>query len=143
MTVRENIEIHKERIARAARESGRQASDVELIAVTKTRTVEEINEAIRAGIRVIGENRVQELLEKYDSIDKSCEAHLIGQLQTNKVKYVLDKVTLIHSLDRVSLAEQINSLAEKRNMSPVKVLVEVNIGKEDTKSGILPENLTE
>ena len=114
-----------------------------MIAVTKTRTVGEINQVIEAGAEHIGENRVQELLSKYDGIDKRAHKHLIGQLQTNKVKAIIDKVELIHSLDRLSLAEEIDKLAQKRNLKPVNVLVEVNIGKETTKSGILPDNLTE
>lgn len=103
---------------------------------TKTRTPEEINFAIAQGFHLIGENRVQELLAKYDYIDKeNAEIHFIGALQTNKVKYIIDKVSMIHSLDRLSLAEEINKQA-KRIGKTMNVLCEVNVGDEDTKSGL-------
>ncbi len=132
-----------EKIEKACSASGRKTGDVELIAVTKTRSVQEINEAVGLGIKTIGENRVQELLEKYEGIDPRASIHLIGQLQTNKVKYILDKVEVIHSLDRISLAQQIDKLVEKAQMAPKKVLVEVNIGNESTKSGVSPDKLSE
>lgn len=118
-----------------------QGYPTQLIAVTKTRTVEEINEAIACGVRHIGENRVQELLEKYDKIHKDgVMVHLIGRLQTNKVKYIVDKVDLIHSVDSVRLAEEISKRAVK--IGKVQdVLVEVNLGREESKGGILKEAL--
>ena len=142
MTVKERYELIKQNVLKACAESGRKADEVEIIGVTKTRTIDEINQAIECGIRIVGENRVQELLEKYDGIDKRAQVHLIGQLQTNKVKYIIDKVSLIHSLDRVSLASELNRLGEKKKIK-VNALVEVNIGYEDTKSGVLPNKLTE
>ncbi len=143
MTIEEKYCLVKDHVNDICNKYGRNKDDVKIIAVTKTRSVDEIHQATLAGAKIIGENRVQELLEKYDNIDKNVEKHLIGQLQTNKVKYIIDKVDLIHSLDRISLAEQINKTAEIRNLSPVNVLVEVNIGYETTKSGILPNKLTE
>lgn len=116
---------------------------VKLIAVTKTVPVEAINEAISYGITAIGENRVQELVEKYNSLNKDgLEIHLIGSLQTNKVKYIIDKVDLIHSVDSIKLAEEINKRAKA--ISKVQnILVQVNISKEDTKGGILADELTD
>ena len=115
--------------------------DTELLAVTKTRTVEEINYAIQCGVRHIGENRVQELLEKYDRIEKDeLTIHLIGQLQTNKVKYIIDKVDIIHSVDSLRLAKEISKRAE--GIGKVQdVLIEVNIGGEESKGGVLPEEV--
>ena len=113
----------------------------QLLAVTKTRTVDEINYAISCGVRHIGENRVQELLEKYEHLNKEgVTIHLIGQLQTNKVKYIIDKVDLIHSVDSVRLAQEISKRAVK--IGKVQdVLVEVNVGGELTKGGVAPEDL--
>ena len=88
-----------ENVQRACDACGRSFDEVEIIAVTKTRSVQEINEAVALGIKTIGENRVQELLEKYEGLDPGVSVHLIGQLQTNKVKYIIGKVDMIHSLD--------------------------------------------
>lgn len=143
MTIQQRFLEIKDNVDKICDSCGRSSQDVKIIAVTKTRTAEEINEAINAGATIIGENRVQELLEKYDDIDKSAEIHLIGQLQTNKVKYIGDKVSLIHSLDRISLAEELNKYCIKNEINEIKALVEVNIGCETTKSGVLPDNLSE
>lgn len=113
--------------------------NVTLLAATKTVPAEYINYAAGLGLRVIGENRVNELLEKYDALDKTrLDVQFIGHLQTNKVKYIIDKVSLIHSVDSVRLAEEISrrALAAGRVMP---VLAEVNIGGEESKSGVLPE----
>lgn len=119
------------------------AKGVKLIAVTKTVPVEIINEAISYGIYAIGENKVQELVDKYDNLDKSnLEIHLIGKLQTNKVKYIIDKVDLIHSVDSLKLALTIDKYA--KSISKVQeVLVQVNVSEEETKGGITCESLTE
>ena len=112
-----------------------------LMAVIKTRTAEEINFAIReCGISLVGENRVQELLAHYEEMDKTAELHFIGTLQKNKVKYIIDKVDMIESLDNEGLAEEIQKRAEKIGKI-MPVLIEVNIGREEAKSGIFPENL--
>ena len=143
MTIEQRVYEVNNNIERVCALSGRKKEDVKLIAVTKTRTCEEINRVIEAGITAIGENRVQEFLEKYEFIDQNAEKHLIGQLQTNKVKYIFDKISLIHSLDRISLAQELNKYAQKKENSVIKTLVEVNIGAEPTKSGVLSDNLTE
>lgn len=112
-----------------------------LSAVVKTRTAEEINFAIReCGISVIGENRVQELLAHYDALDRSASVHFIGTLQKNKVKYIIDKVDMIESLDSVALAEEIEKRAAAIGRT-MPVLIEINIGREAAKGGILPEDL--
>ena len=114
---------------------------VKLIAVTKTVPVEIINEAISCGVTAIGENRVQELLEKYSSLDKkNLEIHLIGRLQTNKVKYIIDKVDLIHSVDSFKLGSTIDKYA-KINLKVQDVLVQVNVAGEQTKGGVAPGEL--
>jgi pyridoxal phosphate enzyme (YggS family) len=115
----------------------------ELLLATKTVPPELINYAVTCGTRLIGENRVQELLEKYDSLDKeNMEIHFIGHLQTNKVKYIIDKVSMIHSVDSLSLASEIEKQAAKHNLT-MKVLIEVNIGSEAGKSGIAMEDTEE
>ncbi|MBR2860807.1 MAG: YggS family pyridoxal phosphate-dependent enzyme [Clostridia bacterium] len=143
MSIKSNFEAINNKVLNACERFGRKRDDVKIIAVTKTRSTAEINEAISLGITDIGENRVQELMGKIDFIDSKAKIHLIGQLQTNKVKYVLGKVDAIHSLDRISLAQQIEKLSERENLPPQRVLIEVNIGAETTKCGILPNNLTE
>ena len=112
-----------------------------LMAVIKTRTTEEINFAIReCGITLVGENRVQELLEHYEGMDRSAELHFIGTLQKNKVKYIIDKVDMIESLDSEGLAEEIEKRAAKIERR-IPVLIEINIGREESKGGIMPEAL--
>ena len=115
--------------------------NVTIVAASKTVAPERINNLPNCGITIAGENRVQELLEKYDSVS-GVEWHLIGALQTNKVKYVIDKVSLIHSLDRVSLADEIDRQASKHGIK-MPVLIEVNTGREESKSGIMPEDALE
>ena len=139
-TVLENIKNAKLRIEKAAIASGRTADNVTLLAATKTVDANTINFAIENGIRCIGENRVQELLEKYDAINKeNIDIHFIGRLQTNKVKHIADKVSMIHSVDSMKLALEINKQCAKIG-KVMNVLVEINIGDEDTKGGIKPEN---
>jgi pyridoxal phosphate enzyme (YggS family) len=112
-----------------------------LMAVIKTRTTEEINFAIReCGITLVGENRVQELLVHYEGMDRSAELHFIGTLQKNKVKYIIDKVDMIESLDSEGLAEEIEKRAAKIERR-IPVLIEINIGREESKGGIMPEAL--
>lgn len=116
--------------------------NVTLIAVSKTRTVEEIREAYNQGMRDFGENKVQELIEKIDSFDSSVRWHLIGHLQTNKVKYIVGKVYLIHSLDSIKLLNEIEKRYAANNLI-AKVLVQINIGREESKTGIFKEQLNE
>ena len=110
-------------------------ADVRIMAVTKTVDPEKINFAVSQGIRLLGENRVQEFLSKKDLYDKSAEVHFIGHLQTNKVKYIINDVSLIQSVDSLKLAGEINRLAFKNNKT-MDVLVEVNVGDEASKSGV-------
>lgn len=133
--IKSRIETIKENIKKAKSKSNYN-QEAKLLLATKTRTAEEINYAISLGVDAIGENRVQELCDKFDQIKKeNVEVHFIGALQTNKVKYIIDKVQLIHSVDRISLAKEINRQAEKHGII-MNVLCEVNIGDETSKSGL-------
>lgn len=116
--------------------------NVTLIAVSKTRAVEEIQEAYNEGIRDFGENKIQELIEKIDRFDSSVRWHLIGHLQTNKVKYIVGKVHLIHSVDSVKLINEIEKRYAAGNLI-ANVLVQINIGRETSKTGIFKEDLPE
>ena len=116
--------------------------NVKLIAVSKTRSVEEINEAYKTGIRDFGENKVQELISKFDSIDSDVRWHLLGHLQKNKIKYIVGKVWLIHSLDSIELLKEIEKQYGKKN-EIANVLIQINIGKEESKTGIFIEDLPE
>ncbi len=139
--VLERISTVKNNIKAACERSGRCSDDVVLLAATKTVDADTINFAIGNGINCIGENRVQELVEKYDSINKTgVDIHFIGRLQTNKVKYIVDKVCMIHSVDSVKLAKEIDRQCAKISKI-MDVLVEVNIGGEESKGGIDPDNL--
>lgn len=132
-----------EKIARAAESVGRTADDVTLLAATKTVDAPTINHAISLGLRYIGENRVQELLSKYDDYDLDrASLQFIGHLQTNKVRQIVGKVDLIQSVDSLKLAREISRCSEKRGIS-TDILVEVNIGREENKSGVMPEQLEE
>lgn len=134
--VKNNILSAQQTIKKSCEISGRNYEDVTLLAATKTVDTNTINFAIQNGIKCIGENRVQELLEKYDYIDKSnVDIHFIGTLQTNKVKYIVDKVSLIHSVDSLKLAQEIDKQSKKRDIVS-NILVEINIGNEESKSGI-------
>ena len=129
----DNYKEITQNIARAAEKSGRKYEDITLLAATKTVDVEVINHAIEAGVSFIGENRVQEFLSKYEQYNP-VNMHFIGHLQTNKVKDIIDKVSLIHSVDSYRLAEEISRQAVKRNII-VNILLEINIGDEQSKSG--------
>lgn len=139
--VDENVAQVRERIALAAKRSGRRVEDVLLLAAIKSASVEEINHIHRSlGIHDVGENRVQQLTERYDRLDREgLNLHFIGSLQTNKVKYISDKVTLIHSLDSLRLADEIEKQAKKRGVV-TRVLVEINSGNEENKGGIEAED---
>ncbi len=133
--IRASLSKIRENVQKAAKRSA-YGQTPRILLATKTRTPEEINFAIANGFNLIGENRVQELLAKYDFIEKkNAEIHFIGALQTNKVKYIIDKVSMIHSLDRLSLAEEINKQAKKIGKT-MNVLCEVNVGDEESKSGL-------
>lgn len=135
MSIRDNLERIIEQIENAKRHSLTN-ENVELIAVTKTRTIEEIQEVINCGQLDIGENKVQELKDKIDLLkNSSINYHMIGNLQTNKVKYIYDKTKLIHSLDRINLVEEISKRAKRDNIY-VDCLIEVNIAGEQQKGGV-------
>lgn len=139
MDIRERYTEVKRRVDAAALRSGRDPGDVRLIAVTKTHPASEINEAIEAGAADIGENRVQEVLEKYEDVSP-VRWHLIGHLQTNKVRQIVDKVVMIHSVDSLKLAREINKRAAAAGIT-MDVLIEINSAMEETKSGIPAEDL--
>ncbi len=137
--LRENLQEVEERIQEACRRAGRDRSEVTLVAVSKTKPVAILQEAYDLGVRVFGENKVQEIREKYEALPKNIEWHMIGHLQTNKVKYIVDKVRLIHSVDSLRLAEVIEKEAEKHNRV-VDILLEVNVAEEESKFGLkMPE----
>lgn len=137
MSIADNLEIIKNNIALACQKSGRKESEVKILAVTKTRSIEEINKVINLGLYEIGENRVQEMIDKYPNISSSAIWHIIGHLQTNKVKYIADKVSMIHSVDSLKLAMQIDKEAKKHNKI-IEILIEINSGEEN-KNGINPD----
>lgn len=125
----------KSNIERIKKELADIKSDATLIAVSKTKPVPMLEEAYRAGIRDFGENKVQELVDKYQQLPGDIRWHMIGHLQRNKVKYIVDKVFLIHSVDSLRLAEEISKEALKKNVD-VNILIEVNIAEEDSKFGL-------
>ena len=136
--ISENIENIRKNIDAACKRSGRDPKDVLLLAVSKTVDVDRIKVAVDCGLNSLGENRVQEIMEKYEPMGENVKWHLIGHLQTNKVKYIIDKVELIHSVESIKLAEEINKQAKKHNLV-MDVLVEVNMADEDSKFGVKPE----
>jgi len=138
-----NVQKVREIIEQAAARSGRKPEDIELMAVTKTMPAQAVSAAFDCGITLFGENRVQELLDKLPELEMTGRsAHIIGHMQTNKVKYIIDKVDMIQSLDSLHLAQEIDRQAEK-SKKIMKVLIEVNIGRESSKSGVMPEELSD
>ena len=136
--VAENYRYVLKKVEEACARSGRDPKDVTLIAVSKTKPIEMIEEAMEAGARVFGENKVQELCDKYEQLPKDLHWHLIGHLQRNKVKYIVDKAELIHSVDSLKLAEEISKEALKKNVE-VNILIEVNVAEEESKFGVSVE----
>ncbi len=135
--LKENYDKVAENIATACKNSGRDVKDVTLIAVSKTKPVSMLQEIYDHGCRHFGENKVQELAEKYEIMPKDIKWHMIGHLQRNKVKYIVDKVCLIHSVDSLRLAEEISKEALKKNVE-VDILIEVNVAMEESKYGVAP-----
>jgi len=140
MSVKDNIEQVRKRVEKAALSANRDPNEISIVAVSKNIAPSKILKAIDAGITIVGENRVQELIKKYDIINKNISWHMIGSLQTNKVKYIIDKVDLIHSLDRISLARELNKRAGAIGRK-IQTLIQVNMSRESTKSGIYEEDL--
>lgn len=136
--IAEQLQTVRNEITEACKRSGRNPEEVTLIAVSKTKPVSMIEEAIQAGQTVFGENKVQELCSKYEVLPKNLTWHLIGHLQRNKVKYIADKAALIHSVDSLRLAETIDQEGKKHNRV-IPVLIEVNVAEEDTKFGVTVE----
>ena len=140
MSITQNIAEIRSRIAEAAKRSGRSPEDILLIAVTKLHEPDEIEEAIATGITDIAENKVQEIQKKYDQIVSPVRWHLIGHLQTNKVKYIIDKVVMIHSVDSLKLAEEIDKRAAAAGKT-MDVLLQVNAAHEESKFGLDPKDV--
>ena len=133
--IRTQLQEVQERIRKACQRSGRSPEDVTLIAVSKTKPVSMIREAMEAGQTVFGENKVQELCAKYEELPKDLSWHMIGHLQRNKVKYIADKAALIHSVDSLRLAETIEQEGARHNRV-IPVLIEVNVAQEESKFGV-------
>src|SRR6266513_5198504 len=138
--IRANLQRVLERVARAAERAGRRADDVRLIAVSKTVEAERIAQAVAAGVRALGENRVQEARAKIAELGRPVPWHLVGQLQTNKAKEAVDLFDVIHSLDRAELGRELHKRARQRGR-PVEALVQVNVAGEASKGGVAPEAL--
>lgn len=139
--IRENMETVILKMERACARSGRDKTEAALITVSKTQPVSSLMEAYEAGARDFGENKVQELLDKYQELPADIRWHMIGHLQRNKVKYIVDKVFLIHSVDSIRLAEEISREAVKKQLR-VNILIEVNVSREESKFGVSVENTT-
>jgi len=143
MSIYENVAKIRETIAASAKKSGRDPQDIKLIGVTKTIELPQIKELIAADVTDIGENRVQEFLPKYEALNtENINWHFIGHLQRNKVKFIADKVDLIHSVDSLPLAQEINRCAEKYGRI-INILVEINIAEEFSKFGISSDEILE
>ncbi|NLJ58069.1 MAG: YggS family pyridoxal phosphate-dependent enzyme [Tissierellia bacterium] len=143
MSIKENIDSILNKVEKAAKKVGRDPADIMVVAVSKTVDSNRALKAVESGIVNLGENRVQELIKKYDSLtDTDVKWHMIGHLQRNKVKYIIDKVEMIHSVESLKLAKEINKRASQNNLL-AKVLVELNIGGEESKFGISEESIYE
>lgn len=140
--VSENLKVVEENIIRACERSGRKRSDVTLIAVSKTKPVTMMEEAIASGVSIFGENKVQEILKKQPLLPGGAEWHLIGHLQRNKVRSIAGKVAMIHSVDSLRLAEQIQKEYQIQGLT-ARILIEVNIAREESKFGLMPEETEE
>jgi pyridoxal phosphate enzyme (YggS family) len=139
-TIAENLERVREQIAQAAAKAGRKADDIELVAITKTHPAEKIREAVEAGHTLFGESRVQEARAKIPELPSNLRWHFVGHLQKNKIRHALPLFEMIHSVDSLALAEDINRIAEEEGMHP-RVLLEVNVAGEGSKFGFHPEKL--
>lgn len=139
LTLEEKLSSVRERIKKAAEMSGRSNDEITLIAVTKTYPTDLMNEAIHLGVTDIGENRPQEIRDKFNSVDK-VRWHLIGQLQSNKIKYVIERCIMIHSVDSIKLMDEIEKQAILHDVD-MDILIQVNISGEESKSGIAPDKL--
>jgi len=141
-SIAENLERVREQIASAAASSGRSADDVELVAITKTHPVEKVHEAVEAGQTLFGESRVQEARAKIPELSSNIRWHFVGHLQKNKVRHALPLFEMIHSVDSLALAQDMNRIAEEEGLYP-RVLLEVNVAGEGSKFGFAPHDLRE
>ena len=141
-SVAENLERVREQIARAAAKSGRTTDDVELVAITKTHPADKVREAIEAGHTLFGESRIQEARAKIPELPSNLRWHFIGHLQKNKIRHALPLFEMIHSVDSLALAQDINRIAEEDGMHP-GVLLEVNVAGEGSKFGFSPDKLSD
>src|SRR5437773_2832772 len=141
-SIAENLDRVREQIASAAAKSGRSVDDVELVAITKTHPAEKVREAIEAGQTLLGESRVQEARRKIPELPSNVRWHFVGHLQKNKVRHALPLFEIIHSVDSLALAEEINRIAQEEGLHP-RVLLEVNVGGEGSKFGFTPGTLRE
>jgi len=139
-TISENLKRIRFNIEEATVKYRKSDDIIRIMAVTKTVPYEKVNSVIKEGITLLGENRVQEYLSKKDYYDKNAEVNFIGHLQSNKIKYIIESVTMIHSVDNIKLAAEIDKQAKKHGKC-MDILIEVNIGKEESKSGVFPEML--
>ena len=142
MTIKDNVNEVRENMAKAALRAGRNPEDITLCAVSKYIEVPKIKEALEAGVTILGENKVQELVDKLPQFSEDINFHMIGQLQTNKVKYIIDKVKLIHSLDRKSLLKTLDKEAKKKNIIS-DTLIQVNLTSDPNRGGVSIEELPE
>lgn len=138
--LQENYRLVENNVANACKKSGRERSEVTLIAVSKTKPLSDIEELIPIGVKEFGENKVQELKDKFDEVSKPVNFHMIGHLQTNKIKYLIGRTCLIHSVDSIHLAEAIEKEAAKKDVN-MDILLEVNVAEEDTKFGLKVEEV--
>ena len=138
--LKDQLQEVESRIQEACKRAGRSRDEVTLIAVSKTKPVETLKEAYDLGVRIFGENKVQELTEKYEALPKDIRWHMIGHLQTNKVKYIIDKTELIHSVDSLKLAQTIEKEAAKHDLI-ADILLEVNVAEEESKFGMKLEEV--
>ena len=141
-SIAENLERVREQIANAAANSGRSADDVELVAITKTHPAEKVREAVEAGQILFGESRVQEARAKIPELSSNLRWHFVGHLQKNKIRQALPLFEMIHSVDSLALAQDINRIAEEEGLYP-RVLLEVNVAGEGSKFGFAPDDFRE
>ena len=137
--LKDNFTEVENKICSACERSGRSRDEVTLIAVSKTKPVSMLKEAYDLGTRIFGENKVQEIVDKYDALPDDISWQMIGHLQRNKIKYIIDKVDMIHSVDSYRLAEAIEKEAAKKDVN-IDILIEVNVAREDSKFGVMPED---
>jgi pyridoxal phosphate enzyme (YggS family) len=142
MDISENLERVRERVAQAAAKAGRAADDIELVAITKTHPAEKVREAIEAGQTLFGESRVQEARAKIPELPSNLRWHFVGHLQKNKIRHALPLFEMIHSVDSLGLAQEVNRIAEEEGMHP-RILLEVNVAGEGSKFGFAPDKLRE